>query len=207
MVEKEITLKEAEQEHKEEKLNKEVEEVETLVDLVKPKTDPQKVTLWLDDEEKEYTQKPLSYFGKLEFFSTLAEAVDVALQTGLSVNSIVDIAPSGLGQGDFADADSFMMGVAKLAKYAPSILKDCYCIWLGVPFDERAWAKDAMENLTDEEGVAIVETFIDQNYEAIESFFRKKLGGLWKKIQEAQKDISPQSSNKSKTTQRRTRKK
>lgn len=176
---------------------------ENIVDLLKPKTDPQKVTLKYEDQEAEYIQKPLSYFGKLEFFSTLAEAVDIAMQTGLSVNGLVG---GGIGAEDLTSTDSFMLAIAKLMRYAPDVLKDSYCIFLDVPFADRPWAKQAMDNLSDEEGIAIIETFIDQNYEAIENFFRERIAKVVKRVNQ-NRGTSQVTSSNSKPTRRRTVKK
>lgn len=207
MTETEITLEEAKEPITDKKPSKETkEQVDNIVDLLKPKSDPHKVTLSHNGQEATYVQKPLSYFGKLEFYATIADAVDVALQTGLSINSLTNIAP-GIGAQDLTDADSFVIAVAKLAKYAPDILKDSYCIWLDIPFEDRPWAKEALNNLSDDEGTEIIEVFIDQNYEDIENFFREKIQKIWRRIQEARKGISQRSSNNSKVTQRTTRKK
>lgn len=207
MAEKELTLEEVKQD--EEVATKAVEEEENPVEVIKGKSEPVERILSDGVDTRKYIQRPLSYFGKLEFFSMIGETVDVALQTGLTVNTMLEAMP---GQGaniqasDFADVDSFFMAIAKLTRYAPDLLKDCYCVWLNVPFDERMWAKQRLDEISDDEGIDIIETFLDQNTEAIENFIREKVIGLWKRAQSLRAD-SPQSSNNSKRTRRRTPKK
>lgn len=209
MTEKEITLEEAKEEQKTAPPVK--EDDKDVIDLIQPKIEPQVVVLELDGEEREYIQKPLSYFNKITFFSLVGETIDTALQTGLTVNDMMTAVPGGgrlgLQQQDFFNVDSFVMAISKITRYAPDFLKDCYCIWLNIPQVERAWAREALDNLSDEEGLDIIETFIDQNYEAIENFFRKIGPKIVKRIQShRQANTNSTSSNNSKRTRRRTRK-
>ncbi len=84
-----------------------------------------------------------------------------------SVNSMLN---TFSGQ-EVNDLDVFATGITKLLRYAPDLLKDCYCIWLGVPVEDRDYIKDELENLTDDEGQEIIEIFIDQNAKELRSFF------------------------------------
>src|SRR5262249_45916345 len=80
-------------------------------------------------------------------------------------------------RADVTNADSFVFGVAKLARFAPEIIKELYCIALAVPREDREWAKLVMEapveegGFTDEEGIKVLTTFVDQNADAIRDLF------------------------------------
>jgi len=206
MAEKEVQLEEVKEEQKQEVPSNDKKEEIDVVDTIQPKIEPVTRTIKDDVETRKYVQKPLSYFGKLEFFSLIGDTVDTALQTGLTVNTVLEAMPAstGLSARDFSDVDSFVLAISKLMKYAPDLLKDCYCVWLNVPIEERAWAKDCFEKLSDEEGIDIMEVFIDQNAKTIEDFFRKKVTRLWNRVQRLREESSQSSSN-SKPLARRTR--
>jgi hypothetical protein len=148
------------------------EELEVLESSVAPR-------LWVFNDgqtEKTYEQKPLTWFGKIEFFSLLGDAVD-----GLSTEE----RPLNLGEllGGEATTDSFVAVLSRIAGQAPEVLQEAYCIWLNVPRGERDWAKWTMEqNMTDEEGMEVIDRFVDQNAEALQSFFGEKGQSLMKKI-------------------------
>jgi hypothetical protein len=207
MPETEVQLEEVKEEQKKKPSNSKKEDIGDVVDIIQPKIEPVQRTVKDDVETRKYTQRPLSFFGKLEFFSLIGDTVDVALQTGLTVNTMLEAMPAstGLSARDFSDVDSFVLAISKLMKYAPDLLRDCYCVWLNVPIEERAWAKQCFEKMSDEEGIDIIETFIDQNAEAIENFFRKEVTKLWSRVQR-QREESSQSSSNSNHSRQRTRK-
>jgi ribonuclease BN (tRNA processing enzyme) len=138
--------------------------------------------------KNEYIQKPLSFVGKIQFLSYVGEVLDKAMsgQNALQLNSLFDVPVRGevLSAADFADAQTFVQAIGKLLIYAPDFLSKSYCIWLRVPEYERDWAIAAMEeSLDDEEGLDIIETFIDQNWETLQGFFSEKLPSLSKRLQ------------------------
>lgn len=140
-----------------------------------------------------YVQKPLSYFGKMEFFGLVGEVIDKAVsgENGLRISSLFDVPGRGgaLSASDFRDADTFVQAVGKLLTYAPDFLQKCYCIWWSVPEYERPWVIDVISRspdeggLTDDEGIEAIEIFIDQNWEALEGFFRDKISTLRDRVQ------------------------
>lgn len=149
------------------------EELETLEPNVTPK-------VWtLNDgvnEPKTYVQKQLSFFGKIEFFSLIGDAVD---------NLSTEERPLNLQElfGGEATTDTFVAVIARVAGEAPETLQEAFCIWLGVPKGERTWAKWVMdEQFTDEDGFEIIEIFVDQNADQLKDFFGEKGQGLVKKI-------------------------
>lgn len=142
-------------------------------------------------EEETYTQRPLGFFGKMQFFSLVGEVIDKSISgdedsSGLKLSALFEL-PGQRGElkaSDFREADVFVQGVGKLLTYAPDFLEKSYAIWLGVPDWKKDWAIGVMTSpvelggLTDEEGLEIIEIFIDQNWETLEDFFQKKIASL-----------------------------
>lgn len=180
------------------------ERPESVIDTLVPQTDPVEWTL-TDPENPEihrtYWQKPLTYFGKMSFFSLVGEVIDKAVsgEEGLQIGSFFGAPdlrnPSALTLGDFRDAEMFIQAVGKLLTYAPDFLQKSYCIWFNVPEHERGWAISVMEEtFTDEQGLHAIEVFIDQNWDALNSFFREKIGTLRDRVrshQEASRGSQP----------------
>lgn len=139
-----------------------------------------------------YTQKPLAYFGKLEFFGLLAQGIDRAMAgpQGLTVDGMLgsfeDV--SQIGNTNNLEIDNFVQGLARIAQYLPGLIEEAYCIFLNVPKTERPWVKDVWSRsegeggLSDEDGLAIVEVFLDDNLADIKDFFVNKTKGLRSKL-------------------------
>lgn len=167
--------------------------------------------------ERMYVQRPLSYFGKIEIFGLLGATLDKAMKDGMSVDSVMEVGDVFSGQA--TNIDSFIGGIARLAMYAPDLLMELYCIALGVPRGEREWVKSVWERsaveggLSDDDGIMILQVFVQQNGEALRDFFTQKMPdavkGLATVFMDKPKPSSPggasQSSKRSKPTQRRTR--
>lgn len=155
-----------------------------VVDVIEPKVEPKARLLVFDTETRSFTQASLSFFNKTKFMGLVGETLDAAMKEGLSVNDVLE--GGQLSQiTNVTDIDSFMRLVSKVARYAPDFLKDCYLLWLNVPAGERDWARDALDNISDDEGIDIIETFIDQNWGALESFFLEKLAQIAKRVAQA----------------------
>lgn len=169
-----------------------VEEVDVL-HVLEPREEHRPCVLVYSGASRSYIQKPLSYFRKMEFFGVVGSTIDTAMEgdDGLTVNALFGAnTPTSVGDlsaADFGDLDSFMALVAKVAHYAPEFLKDCYVVWLDVPKSERAWAREALDYIDDDEGQEIIETFVDQNWEAIERFFNERLPALGQRVQARRK--------------------
>lgn len=138
------------------------------------------------DEQITFVQKPLSFFGKVEFFSVLGKAVEKVLSDGGSITDILD-APNPdnpLGnQNAVVEADSFIRALSRVIQYAPEILEDLYCVILAVPRNQREYVKIRLaEDLTDETGTDILDLFVDQNWEVMMSFFKERVLPLVDKI-------------------------
>lgn len=169
-----------------------------------PKTDPVERTLFSINRktgavtERNYLQAPIQFFPKTELYGILGRAVKIVLEadTGVDVKTLMDMtnprkvmdqlaarlpgaedAPSVEPTVDQEmDAMKIMAAFAEVVSIAPGLLKEAYCVVLNVPTGHREWAIDhALNNMTDEEGFDILETFIDQSWEALEGFFTKWL--------------------------------
>ncbi len=167
---------------------------EDPVEVLEPGSQNRDVTLGTGELEWKLTQRPLNFFQKMELFSVLGSALDKAMQgpDGLSLNALLDMPEhdlSGdLSAQDFADADTFIKAIAKLTMYAPDLLLDIYCIVLGVPRGRRDLAKGLMQmpveegGLNDEDGMAILETFFEQNWDVLRDFFGQRILPLYQKV-------------------------
>ncbi len=130
-----------------------------------------------------YVQKPLSFFGKIELFSVLGNALEKAL-TDVSLGDILDVPDvAGKNAQDLSDADAFIKAIAKIAQYAPDFLKEIYAIALSIPRDEREEFNQVVEDISDDDGFKILEVFVDQNWKALMDFFSGRLMPLISKIQ------------------------
>lgn len=129
-----------------------------------------------------FTQRPLTFFGKMEFFSVLGGALEKAL-TDVSLSEILDVPlAGGLSADNFSDTDAFLKAIATLVQFAPDLLKDTFLVALAVPRDAREEASKWLDELTDDQGVEILETFIDQNWQAMLDFFNVRIKPLLSKV-------------------------
>lgn len=174
--------------------------VKEELDILEPKSENKPWNFNDGSIERTYVQKPLTWFGKIEFFSLIGDAVD-NLSTEEKPLNLIELF-SGT-----ATVDSFVAVIARIAGQAPETLQEAYCIFLHVPRGEREWAKYVMEEqLSDDDGMDIMERFVDQNAEALQSFFGEKGQTLLKKITGKFGLNAPAVSSKaSKPTQRGTR--
>lgn len=171
-----------------------VEEQKELLDTIEPDKSNKTWTIGPEGTQFIFTQKPLSYFAKMEFYALLADAIDKAMtaEEGFSVSGLM-----GQGGVSFDDPDSFLKIVVKLVRFVPDIFEEAYCIFLSVPRGDRFMVKDMMRapvdegGLSDDDGLMIVQTFLDQNLDAIEEFFTGRVPKLGKRVRSLSKVISP----------------
>ena len=169
------------------------DEVDVL-DVLVPKKDPKVWTIGIGEYERTYIQRKLSFIAKMQWFSLVGEVLDKALSgpNKMSMNSLLTGAPSPrtgtLSVADFTDADTFVQALGKLLSHAPDFLLDSYAIWLGVPASEKELAKQIFAlpeedgGLSDDQGMEIIEVFIDQNYDALDDFFRRRIAELRRRV-------------------------
>lgn len=177
-----------------------------VVDVITPKAQAVEYTFGVDGHLS-YTQRPLSFFGKMELFSVLGKAIDGALSSGGTISDLLDDVPAG-NADEFKEADNFIKSISKLVQYVPDLLADLYVIALAVPKEERDYVKSVMTlhesqgGLTDEQGLQILEVFIDQNWDVLLDFFKDKIVPLFNKLTKGSQESVP--STPSKATRRRT---
>lgn len=177
---------------------------EDVVDILTPKSKVVEWKIGQGEYERVYVQRELSFIGKMQWFSLVGEVLDKAMsgEGSLRLGNLLSAPGSrggALSMDDFRDADTFVQAVGKLVSYAPDFLEKSFCIWLNVPDYERDFARQVFAlpaeegGLSDKQGIEIIETFIDQNYGALDSFFREKIGGLRKRVEARQKDTKKSS--------------
>lgn len=173
--------------------------VKEELDILDPKAPTKDWTFTDGDTTMTYTQKPLTFFGKIEFFSLVGDTVD-KLNTEENPLNITELF------GATASFDSLVAVLARVAGQAPEALQEAYCIFLAVPGGERLWVKNRLENdLSDEDGMGILELFIDQNADELKSFFDVKGKSLLAKAQKKfGKSGQTPSSKRTKRTQQST---
>jgi hypothetical protein len=169
------------------------EEQEDVLDVLVPKAEPRTWSFGPENMQRTYIQKPMSFIGRIQWFALVGEVLDKAMSgpNGMSVNNLFSAPQPGrqLTMEDFRDADTFIQAVGKLMAVAPDFLVKSYCIWLNVPDYDREIVAGLMKlpedegGLTQEQGIEIIEVFIDQNYEALRRFFREDLPSLQRRIQ------------------------
>lgn len=172
------------------------EEIKETIDLLEFQ-EVKKWTLGPDNNRQTYTQKPLSYLRKMQFFALVGATVRQVIATGeagalsevLGSSGTLGERAATLAGEDFADAESFISLASSLAIYVPDFLEQAYCVILNVPPADRDWVKAYLEEdeenggLSDEDHRTILQTFIAQNYEALRNFFVQDLPSLWKTVQ------------------------
>lgn len=156
--------------------------------------------------EKDYAvfyQDKLEWMPRQRFFALVGQTMSKAIKaTGGDVGGMADVFGDGEGSliergkrlvgKDFRDAASFFALAMELVAYSPNFLVDCYVIWLDVPKRDRGWARERFNEpwkpeqgkwgLTDEDHEEIIQTFLDQNYDNIRSFFAEKLPAMAKRV-------------------------
>lgn len=175
---------------------------ENPVEILVPKAAVKSWKIGPPENQMELVQRPLSLFKKMEWIALVGEVVDRAMSgpnpiTVGNLFSTPNIEGGTLRPEDFRDADTFVQAVGKLISYMPDFLQKSFCIWLDVPDYRYEIAIELMsqppENggLSDEDGMEIIEIFIDQNYEAIYDLFGNKMGKLRRRIEARQKGAAP----------------
>lgn len=201
----------------------EEEKVDELIDAVAPpvKRREQRITASdgspFEGFDRTYVQQKLSFFAKLEFIRLVSRAINRAMGKDESGDAIDLGALLGGVSGDATQTELFIMAVTRLAEYAPEIIKDIYMISLNVPAHERPivaaifdepYDEDAQTGgLSDEDGLAILETFVAQNGKVMRDFYLTEMPKLGSQIQEALADpkSTPAPSKRSKRSAPSTR--
>ena len=164
------------------------EEVEVL-DILEPEA--AEYTLVLEKEGLEtltFVQKPLSFMGKMKLFSVLSSVLREVMAKDVSISDLLDAPESGslpLSGDRSSEADTFLKTILAVAEYAPERVPDLFCVILAVPAGEVEYVKERLTaELTDDQAFAVLNTFVDQNWEVLHDFFTGKGLSLVKKITE-----------------------
>lgn len=162
-------------------------------------------------KEETFTQQGLKWFGKIELYGLLGQAVKVVLEgdNPLGIGTMIDAANNprkmiedirfGLPGADTApdlddqeaadmelEAGKIMAAFAQIISLAPELIAQAYCIALAIPKTHRNWAIEwAFPNMDDEMGTDILHTFIDQNLGVMEDFFGQELPKIIKRVVKA----------------------
>jgi hypothetical protein len=184
--------------------NKTTQPNEDSTEVLVPAAENRTFVLHDGDQTITLVQKPLSFFQKMEVFSVLGNALDRAMSgpDGLRIGDLFD-GPEELSVSNFSEGDTFFKAIFKLVAYAPEILLDLYTVLLGVPRGSREYIKPVLESeLPDEDGIAILNTFIDQNWDVMVDFFTVQIRPLIEKVSSKVQESQP--SKPSKPTARTT---
>jgi hypothetical protein len=154
-----------------------------------------------------YAVRPLSFFGKMEFFALMSGAINdlISGEKGIQIEDLLGEAR----MDDLGDLTKFTGAFLQVIENSPDILEDVYCLAMGVPRGRRELVKEIMSRqeeeggLSDDVGVKIMETFIGQNGEVLIRFFEDRITPLVRKVQN---QFGSQPSEPSNRTARRTRK-
>lgn len=181
-------------------------EPEDVVDVLRPKAAAKEWTFGPPDMPLVFIQRPLSFIQKMQWFSLVGGVLDKAMSgdNPVSVNELLTNPAAGrrgMTLEDFRDADTFVRAIGKLVVHAPKFVTDSYCIWLGVPEHQQKLVSEVMAypaeegGLTDDQGLEIIEVFIDQNYDALADFFGDKISSLQKRLSQRQEDRKGRTTN------------
>lgn len=159
----------------------------TVIDIIEPVA--KEFTFVLGeggDDPITIVQKPLTFFGKIELFSVLSVSLNKVLDKGVSIGELLDVPESDSLpiSGDASkEADIFIKSITQVLQYAPEALGDIFCVILAVPRNNRDEFKVRLEeDLSDDQAFAVLNTFVDQNWEILVDFFTGKGLQLFQKI-------------------------
>ncbi len=181
----------------------ELVEPEDVIEILEPKSE-HKAWKVGPGGELQYIQRPLSFIQKMQWFALVGEMLDKAM-SGSNPLSLADLFDNPTAKAaarasrtgktapeitikNIGEADTFIRALGKIIQHAPEFLLDSYVIWLGVPSHEKSLVRELFEmpeeegGLSDEMGTEMIEIFIDQNWDALESFFSERIGGIQKRI-------------------------
>jgi hypothetical protein len=131
-------------------------------------------------ESRTYVQHEMGFLTKLKFFRLVAGTARLATdgQGGIAEFLEETMVDSG------GATDNFMTTITQLIELVPDFYQEAAMLILKVPVAEQAWVGQALENISDEEGVDILDVFIAQNGAALRDFFTKHLQKLQKRASE-----------------------
>ena len=159
---------------------------EEAVELIEPAVTAKEVVVGVGENKLIFIQKPLTFFGKIEFFSIAGKAVESILKDGGSVYDMLGSVEDGsaLDVTGGGETDAFIRGIALIVQHVPEILPELYCVILNVSRGEREYVKLRLEeDLQDAQGFEILETFVEQNWDILTNFFTQGILPLVQRVQ------------------------
>jgi hypothetical protein len=179
-------------------VKQQIEESEAAAEAIQPSTETRTWVIEGPDAAgnpitREYIQEELSFFNKQEFITLLTKYVErfISGELGVSltelfqgdlrsrVNIPTDLSPEA-AESMVKENESLIMAVIRVVQSIPELQHQIFLLSLGVPRNERDWAVATMTGpvsrggLNDDQGFAILKTFVTQNAQAIRDFFAEK---------------------------------
>lgn len=149
-----------------------------------------------DGSEKTFVQHEMGFLTKIKFFRLLAGSLRLAAQ-GDQVDVIEEFLAARSGVG----TDSVLPMILRLIELVPDFIEETFMLALKVKPEDEQWFREALDNLPDEEGMKIIDTFIAQNGKAVQNFFDKHLRKVVKRLtHEVNLDLSALTEPESETT-------
>jgi hypothetical protein len=127
-----------------------------------------------DGSEKTFIQHELAFLPKLRFLRLLSGTIRVAAANeqggvGAFISDALGSVQDGIGTGEFLET------LLKLVELVPDFIDEAYVMALNVKPEDQLWATEALEQIDDELGMDILDTFITQNGKALRNFFTQRL--------------------------------
>lgn len=155
-----------------------------------------------DGEEVTFTQHEMGFMTKLRFFRLVSGTLRLAsIGEDGGVAGFIGEAMEAL-EGDFSNenAAEFIEIILRLVELSPNFIEEAYTLILKVPQEDEPWVIKALDDLSDEEGLNILEVFVQQNGAALRDFFSKHLSRVGKTIS-ASMGTNEDTEQESETTQ------
>lgn len=137
------------------------EEIETLdpvaLSIERKFTNPE------NGEEVVFIQKEMGFLTKTKFSRLLAGTLRLADEEG-DKGSIL----STLGENT-----SWLPLIFQAIELAPDFLEEAFILALRVPPNDQMWFREALDEISDDEGFDIIDAFVAQNGKALRDFFVK----------------------------------
>jgi len=181
----------------------------------------------LEGFDRTYVQRKLSFFNKIALGKIIARLANAATDDGDTelLSRLGAMYQRDEDNNVIVDENGFpvrdMRGVMlaitpKIIELVPDQLAELYMLALGVPDHEKPIVREILQQphgddgtggLSDEDGIAILETFIAQNKKAIEDLFFEHLARVVRMFSKTETNSQTEgSSARSKRTRRSTRK-
>jgi hypothetical protein len=162
------------------------DDLDEQVEAIEPRYDAREWIIKDDQADfmRVYIQKPLSFSGKLQVTALLTKTLKKAMDDGLSVDGVMQTVDDATGD----DFGSFVQSIITLVEYAPDLVADLSCLSLHVPTGEREWVKSMWNRpedeggLSDNDGIEMIEIFVDQNVKALKDFFAERIPKLFRRV-------------------------